>query len=181
MTKEDLEFLKELQHEMKTQETDGQAAPRFWGVMETKESVVPPGYGGYLKIIDRTGGEAESYNLQDYVDMLKELIEENEMDYETIGGFASLDYDNIEEVAEFARNFLDRNVEVLSLKKNYVLSDQTGCFLTKRAAVKHIELNGHHYCNPHTFGMTAWRNPEFERFLKIFENLDLDKLENLTD
>ena len=27
--------------------------------------------------------------------------------------------------------------------------------------------------------MTAWRNPEFEKFMDIFENLDLTELEKL--
>jgi hypothetical protein len=181
MTKEDLKFLKELQHELKTQETDGQAAPRFWGIMETKERITKDWYGDDIYMVDRTGGEAENYKLQDYVDMLGKYIDENEMDYETIAGFAYLDYDDIEKVAEFARNFLDRDVEVSSFEKYEKLSDQTGCFLTKRAAIRHIELNGYHYSKPKTYSMTAWRNPEFERFIRIFENLDLDKLEHLTD
>lgn len=181
MTKEDLEFLKELQHEMQTQETDGNASPRFWGIMETKERITKDGYGGDIYIVDRTGGEAENYKLQDYVEMLRKHIDENEMDYETIAGFAYLDYDDIEKVAEFARNFLDRDVEVSSFEEYEELSDQTGCFLTKRAAKKHIELNGYHYSKPKTYAMTAWRNPEFERFIKIFENLDLEKLESVID
>ena len=32
MKKEDIEFLRELQHELNTQEHDGQASPRFWGI-----------------------------------------------------------------------------------------------------------------------------------------------------
>ena len=27
--------------------------------------------------------------------------------------------------------------------------------------------------------MTSWRNPEFEKFINIFENLDLTELEKL--
>ena len=27
--------------------------------------------------------------------------------------------------------------------------------------------------------MTAWRNPEFEKFMDIFENLDLTELEKI--
>ena len=34
MTKEELEFLKDLQRELKEQDTDGQSAPRFWGILE---------------------------------------------------------------------------------------------------------------------------------------------------
>lgn len=36
MRKEDIEFLKSLQDEMLTQDTVGQASPRFWVVMQTE-------------------------------------------------------------------------------------------------------------------------------------------------
>lgn len=181
MTKEDLEFLKELQHELKTQETDGQRSPRFWGVMETKESIVPTGYGEYQKVIDRTG-ESIDYTVEEYVDLIDKILEEDdEVTEEDREAWAKIDRGDIYDVIDFARECLGRKTELLEFKKNYVLSDQTGCFLTKRAVKKHIELNSHHYCNPHTFAMTAWRNPEFEKFLKIFENLDLNKLETIIE
>ena len=37
ISQEDYEFLKELQHELNTQENDGNADPLFWGVEETCE------------------------------------------------------------------------------------------------------------------------------------------------
>jgi hypothetical protein len=43
------------------------------------------------------------------------------------------------------------------------------CFLTKRACERHIRLNDYHYRQPKPFADTAWRNPEFERLLRIVE------------
>lgn len=182
MTREDLDFLKELQHEMQTQDNDGQAAPRFWGIRERKERITKDFYGDDMYIVDSTSGEPEKYELSDYVQMLGELIdEEEEPAYEVIDGYAFLDTGDIDDVVNFANSMMGRKAMSSSFETYEELSDQTGCFLTKRAAEKHIELNKHHYQNPHTYAMTAWRNPEFERFIKIFENLDLEKLESVID
>lgn len=178
MTREELEFLKDIQRELKEQDTDEQAAPRFWGILEDGEQVVPDGFGDYTKVVDKTYGDTESYSLEEYVKHIRELLleDDDEVLYET---WDSVDKNDINEVIEFATKCLKRNVEVFEIKKTTHVSKQTGCFLTKRAAKKHIELNGYHYKNPKTYAMTAWRNPEFEKFLNIFENLDLTELEKL--
>jgi hypothetical protein len=178
MTREELEFLKDLQRELKEQDTDCQAAPRFWGILEEGQQVVPDGFGDYIMVIDKTYGDSESYTLEEYVKHIMGLLleDDDEVLYKT---WDSVDKDDINEVIEFANKCLKRNVEVFEIKKTIHVSEQTGCFLTKRAAKKHIELNGYNYNNPKTYAMTAWRNPEFEKFLNIFENLDLTELEKL--
>ena len=163
MTKEELEFLKDLQRELKEQDTDGQSAPHFWGIIEDEKQVVPDGFGDCIEVIDGTCEDAESFTSEEYL---------NEP-WETV------DKDDIYEVINFANRFLERNAEIFEIKKTIQISDRTGCFLTKRAAKKHIELNGYHYNNPKTYAMTAWRNPEFEKFMDIFENLDLTELEKI--
>ena len=174
MTKEEIEFLKELQHELQTQDTDGQASPIFWGILETGKRLVPEGFGDETVVQD---GE-ETYTPEDYVQFVREqLLEED--DQETDEAWADVDKDNINEVIEFANDVLERDAEVYEVEKYEKLSEMTGCFLTKRAAQKHIKLNDYHYQNPKTYAMTAWRNPEFEKFLNIFENLDLTELEKL--
>ena len=40
MKKEDIEFLKSLQEEMLTQDSFGQATPRYWAVAQTKKFMV---------------------------------------------------------------------------------------------------------------------------------------------
>lgn len=178
MTKEELEFLKELQHELRTQDTDGQAAPRFWGILEEGQQVVPDGFGDYIEVVDKTCGDAETYSPEDYVSHIRELLLEED-DEEMDDVWEDTDKDDIKDVVWFANTYLDRNAEVFEIKKTTHVSDQTGCFLTKRAAKKHIELNWYNYRNAKTYAMTAWRNPEFEKFMGIFENLDLTELEKL--
>jgi len=178
MTKEELEFLKELQHELRTQDTDGQAAPRFWGILEEGQQVVPDGFGDYIEVVDKTCGDAETYSPEDYVSHIRELLLEED-DEEMDDVWEDTDKDDIKDVVWFANTYLDRNAEVFEIKKTTHVSEQTGCFLTKRAAKKHIELNWYNYRNAKTYAMTAWRNPEFEKFMGIFENLDLTELEKL--
>ena len=178
MTKEELEFLKDLQRELKEQDTDGQSAPHFWGIIEDEKQVVPDGFGDCIEVIDGTCEDAESFTSEEYVKFIEEkLSEENEEDLNE--PWETVDKDDIYEVINFANRFLERNAEIFEIKKTTQISDRTGCFLTKRAAKKHIELNGYHYNNPKTYAMTAWRNPEFEKFMDIFENLDLTELEKL--
>lgn len=175
MTKEELEFLKELQHELRTQGTDGNARPVFWGIQEDRVQTVPDGFGD-RKVVVRHEEEWSPEEFVVKVDFLVGL----DGNPDTAGRWAEVDKDRIEDVVEFASDSgLMAGAEVFEVRDVGSLSDQTGCFLTKRAARKHIELNGYHYRNPRTYAMTAWRNPEFEKFLDIFEKLDLDKLGKL--
>ncbi len=179
MTREELEFLKDLQRELKEQDTDGQAAPRFWGILEEGQQVVPDGFGDYIEVVDKTCGDAETYTPEEYVKFIEEQLAE-ETDKEDLDEtWESVDKNEICEVVDFATQYLLRDAEVFEIKKTTHVSDQTGCFLTKRAAKKHIELNWYNYRNAKTYAMTAWRNPEFEKFMNIFENLDLTELEKL--
>ena len=41
LSQEDYDFLKELQHELNTQSTDGNSEPVFWGIMEDLEVPAP--------------------------------------------------------------------------------------------------------------------------------------------
>lgn len=184
LSNEDIDFLKELQHELKTQEHDCQASPRFWGVAETKrEYGIDSEYSdGYEVRID-----FETYydNDEDGIESFKEyLIENCEEDYDLDheGEITSLKeeldrFDDISDMYDFASDELDidtNEIELIYYRNiENVVTQQTGCFLTKRACKRHIELNHYHYNEPHTYAMTAWRNPEFERLLKIIENLDL--------
>jgi len=176
MTKEELEFLKSLQKELREQDTEGTAAPRFWGIMESGERLTEKGYGDCVKIIDSTQDNKIFDSIEDYV----EYIEENLLLDQTAD--ICIKWKHINKVFEddvlgFARQYLNRIVEIHEYESYEKLSDNTGCFLTKRAAEQHIKLNYYHYSRPRPYCMTAWRNPEFEKFMKIFENLDLDTLE----
>ena len=49
-------------------------------------------------------------------------------------------------------------------------------FLTLRECKEHIERNRHHYHDPKTYAMTAWRSPQVERLWKILQEVDWSNL-----
>ncbi|WQJ53353.1 MAG: hypothetical protein [Wendovervirus sonii] len=169
MDNSDLKFLKSLQHELKKQDNDGCADPVYWGIMEKKK--LPSLNDGELYFFI----EDEEYpcNKHRFSEYLTDLL--NDTENEKLKKFweesDKNDYYTIIEVA----NELNINYEEAYFKEYDFLSRDTGCFLTKKAAAEYIEKFGYNHCKPRTYGMTAYRNFELERFLKIFKEMDLNK------
>lgn len=187
ISSEDIKFLKELRHKLKNQETDCQAAPRYWGVAETKREYgvdADYGYDGYIVRVDfETYFEDDEDGLARFKEYLIENCEDDYNDddeHKNTSLVAELnDYDDIGEMYEFACDELDIDSSEITLvyyrEIESVVTQETGCFLTKEACQKHIELNHYHYNNPHTYAMTAWRNPEFERLMNIIETMEFEE------
>lgn len=169
LNKDDYDFLKELQHELLTQETDCQADPRYWGVMEAcKEYGVTEEYADGAEFY--SSNAATSYTLEE----LKEhLIEEEYFDEDQLNDFG---VDTPEEMMDFLEfNCRDDDYSLKYYRNSERISTQTSCFLTKRACKQHIKSNDYHYNKPHTYAMTAWRNPEFERVLNILKSIKFEE------
>ena len=103
-------------------------------------------------------------------------------DYDDFDDEQKAEWDNVDKsddnaIKEFLidNDFFDYG-DFYETEKKHILSEDTGCFLTKRACQLHIAQNGYHYSEPHTYAMTAWRNPEFERLLHILKTTDFSKL-----
>lgn len=180
MKKEDIEFLRELQHELNTQEHDEQAAPRFWGIEEKYLETAPEGDGEpYIFTCDY-----EKQTLEEYIESVREELseltpEENENYDNIIAEWTDIDKENVDEVVEFVNSNLRKfgtEDDILWLKECTRVSEETGCFLTKRAAKKYLEKNYYHHNDGHTYAMTAWRNPEFERLMNILQTMNIDDI-----
>lgn len=78
LSREDLDFLIELQHEMLTQDHVSQAAPRFWVVAGTQKVYVGEEYAEGEELVDDDGAladgieEAVQYFLDEYLEELKD-------------------------------------------------------------------------------------------------------------
>ncbi|WP_108490798.1 hypothetical protein [Bacillus velezensis] len=161
---QDIQFLKELQQELKNQDNDGQAAPRFWTVgdyewVEAREENAER-YSVYLPYI------AEAYVLDDY---LEDLKEDSELSKEAL---TELKNDVFDDPVEWIQKYIDEEAELIPERKVHIVRPDT-MFLTKEEAKSHIKLNRHHYTSEaHTYAMTAWRAPKVERLLKILETFD---------
>lgn len=168
VTQEQYEFLKNLQHELLTQPTDGNANPVFWGVIEEKEIGVPDGCGEpriYL-------GDGVVNTLEEAVAYVNEWIEDcdDEIKYD----WNEVDKEWSEDVADFIKTYIDMQCRVVWLDKKWELSDKTGAFLTKRACQEYIDKYGYNHTNPHTYAMTAFRNHEYEKLINLLKTVKFD-------
>lgn len=175
ITDEEYAFLKELQHELNTQETDGNADPVFWGVLEDKEDVTAEGYG-----VPKIVCEESVYTLKEAVDRIECLLDEDENFTEQRDTWCEVDKGDIDAVADFMENEIgETRAEVIDFVTVPEICRYTGAFLTKRACKKYIENYGYNHNNPRTYAMTAFRNYELENLLNILKNLNFsDSNEN---
>lgn len=173
--KEEIQFLKELQQELKTQEVDCQAAPRFWSIMDYKWVVTEEGHEDRITLYDSDA--CETVELDEYVEEIlngerKENFLEDEIEelqYEHEIGSPSDVYEWIEKYDE------SRYYPVYEEQVSFIAPNTL--FLTKAEAKKHLELNHYHYSsNAHTYAMTAWRAPKMERLIKILEAFDWESV-----
>lgn len=168
VSEEDYNFLKDLQNELNTQETDGNAQPVYWGVMETEEVGVPD-----------ECGEPRIYRGDGYCGTLEDAvmrIDESIRDYseETQKVWHEIDLNNMLDVVKFAKSYLDwREWRIVYVENVNSLAENTGPFLTKRACKDYIKKFSYHFSDPHTYAMTALRNKEFERVVNILRTMKL--------
>lgn len=169
---EDIQFLKNLQQEMKTQENDGQAAPRFWSIMDYKWVVTAEGHEDRVSLYD--SDTCETIELDDYVDEIlngdrRDDFSEDEIDeleHEKEWGSPSDIYDWIKKYDDGSRFYPIYEEQISFIAPNTM-------FLTKAEAKRHLEMNRHHYSSrAHTYAMTAWRAPKMDRLIKLLESFD---------
>lgn len=184
MKKEDIDFLKELQHEMLTQDTVCQADPRFWVVMQTvrdywvNDTNDVDGIFIYSRESGKIEFEDEWNKLADWIYNLEEV---DECTYED--DIIYVNYDNsayeieyIDELKDFLNDYNKGNYEVGYYRNRDEIVKNT-MFLTIRECKEHIEANRHHYnSSAHSYAMTAWRSPQVERLYKILQNTNWNEL-----
>lgn len=157
-----IEFLQTVGVEMKTQEHDSQAEPRFWVVAENKRE-----FGiddGYADGEVACGTDGETYDtVEEFIEFLVEneylFRDDIEEDY---------DYD-FEEIINLLDDS-DFHTCGYRDEPNSIVPDTF--FITKAECKQHISLNHYHYKNPHTYAMTAWRSPQVEMLYEILQNTD---------
>lgn len=169
LSQADYDFLKDLQHELKTQTNDGNADPVYWGVMESERRGVPEGCGDPIIYMGDGGTmttkEAVEYIENDYLSDLDEADKEE---------WAEIDKTDMDDVVRFMNENLDwHDVRVVYERLVEHISHETGAFLTKRACKTYIERYGYNHCRPRTYAMTAYRNHELERLLNILKTMEL--------
>lgn len=200
ITTEEINFLKDLQHRINTQDHISQADPRYWVIRDYKKH-----YGKDLNnsdgwvIIDTTEGDTllDSKNVVDDASSCKNYLEavirtvlneikENDMLPEHFNedcfdstkwkkDVVDLSY-NVESFVENLNDFIDWADRFAVVEYEDIATD-SNAFLSHEAAQAFLKSNSHHFSdNAHTYAVTAWRNPDAEKLIKILHEVDFDKL-----
>lgn len=189
ITSEELDFLISLQKEMNTQDTCGNAAPRFW-VIKGEERVyrVVDDSDGWVVIDNDSPTDILSTNegeLFEYIsnDVLPEVNEDMDNvwsirfeDDEVYIESQKEHYEGVSECVEWLNEYTDGNYEQIFYKVADKIYQDT-MFLTQKGAEKHLKYNHYNYDeNAHTYAMTAYRSPEVEMLWKILKEVDWSKI-----
>jgi hypothetical protein len=175
ITSEEVQFLMELQKEMNTQDTLGQADPRYWVIRDYDkvygEDLDDP--DGYEIFLDGEEILTLEYSIGDahVIAKVKEhFLEEHEDDFEESDFDDLLDMDDLEEMLE-GRGY---DVDVMEYEK---IPKYSGMFLTQKAAEEHLRGNYYHYDDEATtYATTAWRNKEADMLYQILHSVDFSKI-----
>lgn len=174
MKSESIEFLRELQDKMNTQDNVGQAHPRFWVIMDYKWVMTAQGRGeDRLYCFDLCEQDSLSETeigelIVDYIldRGLEDAVNEDDVFYE------NWDLSDIKKETDFdvivdILDSLDLEHEILQENFEGFIVPNT-MFLTLSEAKRHLEANNYHYHkNAHAYAMTAWRSPEVEKLMSI--------------
>ena len=176
LSKDDKEFLNNLQQEMLTQDTLSQANPRFWVVMQEVKDYEVEDAEGVCVLED--GESVYEGQLEDMMNWLKEQFEEIETIEYCFDCFEIMCEDREEyyigiyDLEDFLAKYRPNRFTVLPYRAREEIVQNT-MFLTNRDCKEHIEANSHHYDKTaHSYAMTAWRSPQVDKLYKILLETD---------
>lgn len=191
LSNDDIKFLRELQKEINTEDNAGTASPRYWVIRQPERIYhLDEDEADYYVFID----ECDKYELtlEDLKDKLEFLCDDNLKNVEVKDGVLTFEYFDewLEEVEEYKVDYdnyyTDGKYKILELLESdvsvayYKEVDATvdNCmFLTQIDAENHLRANDYHYHEKaRTYCMCGWRNPRFERLIKILSKTDFDSM-----
>lgn len=179
ITEQEIIFLKRLQTEMNTQDTVGQADPRYW-VIRDYERLYGDGADDADGVLVYEGGDGSA------IAEIGHSMPVGEASDRLLDGLREAGYEIDEEAAAYIKEAHDMGSLVervqgavgydLRISGYREIPVDKGMFLTQEAAARHLKSNEYHYAaNAHTYAKTAWRSPE-EGLWKILQSVDMDQL-----
>jgi len=193
--KKDIEFLKELQHEMLTQDSICQASPRFWVVQGTvKEYGIDSEYdcnGSELIWDSETFAEDIDDAMKKFRDGYYDIFQDKGIAIRKKEGYWQFSKNRGKDITEVydlddIKDFMEEelgydNVDVVNYR-NVDKNFENTMFLTNRECKAHIKTNYYHYPkDAHSYAMTAWRASEVEKLWDILDRINWEKVEELVD
>lgn len=182
MTKEDIEFLKQLKRDILEGDRVGQAEPAFWMIKEKgwRRTDEDDGYPFYWS----SYYSSEVKDLADFKSQLKQIIRNDSAPDNTCYDDEIEALGSMDECWEWACDNDLGDCFDKSYRERYdFLSQMTGAFLTKEDADEYVRRYGYnHDESAHSYALTAIRNPRFKRLWDIVTKTDWDeelkKMEN---
>lgn len=186
LTAGEIKFLKGLQDELNTQDTFGQADPRFWVVEEERYYPCPKGYED--RVVDYDHDGCCTMTLEEGVKAAFDIIQDEQGNHAATEWLSdwriTLDDrfdtwpmdDRAVDALEDCASMYDVPLDVIYKQRRSVPAADT-MFLTYRECCEHIKRNDYHYSNPRSFAMTAWRSPQIERLIEILRTADFDGMD----
>ena len=194
LTKEDIDFLLDLQTELNTQDTACTANPRYWVIQDDRFVECNEGNMDTFQVYDSENAEIVATGVEEFYNYLQELIEECEITIEyklvlTKGIWNEQielhSEDGLEESLEYIydfKNFVEdidgiSHLEFIPVREESFIRDNE-MFLTQIDAENHLRANSYHYGkDARTFCMSSWRSPRYEQLLKMLSEIDFGKIE----
>ena len=177
LTKDDLQFLKELANEYATQSNRGTAFPYAIALQEEKMAANFHNEGEHTNLYDNDGDcvwdsqYSNESNLEGIISWLDLDLSIAELSNEILRVTSYTPND------ESVRDWLEEQGKEVDAM-NYDLEHQynSNLFFTESGYESHIKQNRHNLSNPRSYGVYLNRNSQMERLLRIimkFSDLDL--------
>lgn len=167
----------------------GQSQPVYYAIRDKQRSVSAEGYSDLMifRFNDGEGPDGEYY----LRDALAVYIGQDEFN-EGIEWYGDDEIEAHISHVEFLDDVLDNNGEIrddVSVSRIRFILDSLGIgeiiyvsdewvicpntmFLTHKDAAAHLNANRHHYTkDAHVYCMTAWRSPEYEKFITALKSM----------
>lgn len=182
ISEEKFNFLKNLQKEMLTQNTAGQASPRFWVIKDYRKFLgVDDNYDADGFIITDSSNDCEPWDDRGDVPLeewFKKEIENQNVDYELVmEEYENLDPNDVETIVCILNDYGSYSV-VRYCIEDFIVPNTM--FLTLKEAKEHLKSNAHNYTDEaHAYAMTALRSPEVSELYEILETLEFNDEEDI--
>ena len=191
LSNDDVNFLKELQKEINTEDNGGTANPRYWVIRQPERIYHLDEYeADYYMFLDEY--DHQELTLEDLKEKLEDLNDDNLKSIEIKDGALTFEYfdECLEEVEKYKVDYdncyrdglikiselLEFEVRVIYYSEIDVTADNC-MFLTQIDAENHLRANDYHYHEEaRTYCMHGWRNPRFERLINILSKTDFDSM-----
>jgi len=168
LTPEDIAFIKNLSHEMRTQDTRGTAQP--YGLTITQEEIVrkDKGCGSELAC----NWNDEFYSEDDWDRFLEDVKEHyEEWNIENTSVQSVLNMSGFSELRDtFEADFLD--ADIFEIDRERVINPmQFNFFLTEKGANEYLKKDAHNLSKPQTFGVYLKRNDEMSKLIEVIHKI----------